>query len=201
MRCLRLAIVSALILTGTGCSTAPAVGRTSPTDAASTSANRIYSMVQAGDLTDSGDIPAPQGEVVLTLTGAISKTNVGNTLALDLATLERVGLIEYRMNDVQAEGREARFRGVLLRDLLDLAGVSPAASTLHFIALNDYAIDIPVSDVRSMPVMVATSVDGQRMTVDRFGPTRVIYPMDQLKLDRAQYDARLIWQLDRIDVR
>lgn len=153
-------------------------------------------MVSEPTLRPGDPVPAPTGKVVLTVSG---KVTGGADVPLDLATIERMGLVEYSADDKQAEGHVVTFRGVLLRTLLDVVGAH-GATTLHTLAVNDYGVDIPASDARDYPAMVATSVDGQRMTVERYGPTRVVYPTEGFDLDPVTYDPRWIWQLKSIEV-
>lgn len=49
-------------------------------------------------------------------------------------------------------------------------------------------------------LLVATSVNGERMSVERYGPTRIVYPYASGELDPAVYDPRWIWQLASIEV-
>jgi len=160
-----------------------------------------FEVVSAATLTPGEPVPVPAGEVILSMSGAISTANVDGRLDLDMATLESMGTVAYSVDDEQAEGRVVRFEGVLLSDVLAVAGVSTAATTLVTTALNDYSIDIPLSDASESPVMIATRVDGERMPVDRFGPTRVVYPYSSHDLDHVVYDPRWIWQLASIVVR
>lgn len=96
--------------------------------------------------------------------------------------------------------RQARtYTGPLLRDVLALAGADAAATRLRAVALNDYQIDIPVEDARSLPVIVAHLVDHQPIPVRERGPLFVIYPFDSSKeLQTMRYYERAIWQLRRI---
>ena len=157
-----------------------------------------YDVIRPATLAPGDEIPAPTGDVVLTLTGAITNTNVGDTLVLDMDLLESLQLVEYTTPDDQAEGTDSTFRGVLLSDLVALSGATDATN-LHTIALNDYAVDIPAADLEHA-VMVATSVNGERMTVERYGPTRIVYPYATDDLEPAIYDPRWIWQLATIDI-
>lgn len=160
-----------------------------------------FEVVSAATLTPGEPVPAPTGDVILSIGGAISTTNVDGRLDLDMATLESMGTVTYSVDDEQAEGRIVTFEGVLLSNVLAVAGVSGDATTLVTTALNDYSIDIPLSDASESPVMIATRVDGERMSVDRFGPTRVVYPYSSHDLDHVVYDPRWIWQLATIVVR
>ncbi|MGB8858273.1 MAG: molybdopterin-dependent oxidoreductase [Ilumatobacteraceae bacterium] len=162
--------------------------------------NSAYDVVSKPQLVPGDALPAPTGPVVLTLSGRIERTNGGNEARFDLDTLERLGLVEYRVDDQQAEGRTVTFRGVLVSDLLAFVGADPSASTLRTVALNDYAVEIPMTDIVEYPVMLATEVDGERMPVARYGPTRIVYPSESYDLDPAIYEPRWIWQLASIDV-
>ena len=146
------------------------------------------------------DVPAPDGKTVLTLTG-VPVTNVGDTLALDRETLQQIGMVEYTVDDRQAEGRDVVFTGPLVRDLLAVAGVEEGdGTTLHTVALNDYSVDVPIEDAYELPVMLAVLADGEPMSVARYGPTRFVYPTEGFYLDPTVYDPRWIWQLATIGV-
>ena len=104
------------------------------------------------------------------------------------------------MDDRLAEGRQVTFRGVLLSTVLSALGVQDA-TVLRADALNDYSVDLPMSDVTELPVLLATRLDGEPMTVAHYGPLRVIYPTTGYDLDPTVYDPRRIWQLSAITVR
>ena len=132
-------------------------------------------VVDDGTLAAGERLPAPKGEVVLTVTGDIGTANKGKKLELDLASLEK-------MRQVQVEAaepflkRRVTFEGVLLSDLLTVAGVPDSASTVSLTALDDYKVDFKVSDVRSSQMLLATRADGKHMPVDRSGPIRIVFP-------------------------
>ncbi|MER7072447.1 molybdopterin-dependent oxidoreductase [Terrabacter sp. NPDC000476] len=174
-----------------------ACGSDSAAPVASPRTTMPYAVVQPASLVRGAAVPAPTGPTVLTVTGKVAG---GKPVTFDMATLEKLGLVEYSVMDKQAEGRRVTFRGVLLSDVLATVGASSATS-LHTVALNDYAVDIPVSDTRTYPVLLATTVDGKRMSVEKYGPVRVVYPTDGATLDPAVYDPRWIWQLTTVEVR
>lgn len=178
---------TSIIVSTAGCS--------SDSSTAKSSADPAYVTVSPGTHPSGEPLPEPKGPVVLTVSGAVDSGPV----TFDMESLESLGLVEYAAYDKQAEGRTATFRGVLLSTLLNAVGAD-AATTLHTIALNDYAVDIPAQDAADFPVLLATSVDGERMSVERYGPVRVIYPTKGMKLDPAVYDPRWIWQISTIEV-
>ena len=150
---------------------------------------------QPGDV-----IPDPEGEVVLTVTGDLGPAaGDDDRLDLDMPTLESLGMVEMTVDDRIAEGRTVIFQGVLLRVLLDAAQVE-AAATLTLYALNDYSVQIPVSEVYALPVLIATRADGQRMTIEHYGPLRIVYPFGLLPLQQAVHEPRSIWQFFRLQV-
>jgi len=89
--------------------------------------------------------------------------------------------------------------GVLLRDVLaDVAGRSDA---IRAVALNDYAVEIPMRDAFDHDVIVAYQKDGETLTVRDRGPLWVIYPWaDDAALRTEEYYARSIWQLNKLEV-
>jgi hypothetical protein len=192
---LRFLLLGFIVVFAVACGTAETPKDTTPTF------EDAYKRVTEATLSAGDAVPAPTGEVILTFRGNVGTTNVDNTLQFDMDTLEKLGLVEYSVNDVQAEGKVVTFQGVLLKDLLAVAKIPAGTTTLHMIALNDYAVDFPAADAEQFPVMLATKVDGQRMTVEHYGPTRIVYPTDTFKLDPAQYDPLWIWQLATIEVK
>lgn len=186
------AITIALCILATACTTATDPGPV---------ADRGYERITEAAIGPGEAIPAPTGDVVLTITGAITTTNVDGALAFDMDTLESLGLVSYEVDDDQAEGRRVAFTGVLLSDLLAAAGIAEDAEVLEMTALNDYVVDVPVADAEASPVMVATMSDEDRMPVSNYGPTRLVYPYDSHDLSPTIHDPRWIWQLASIDVR
>jgi hypothetical protein len=139
------------------------------------------------------------GPVVLTVTGRF-RTGAQGPRQLDIQSLNAMPQVECSVDDRLAEGHQVTFRGVLLSTMLTAIGADPS-STLHTSALNDYAVDLPVSDIRDLPVLLATSADGASMSVANYGPLRIIYPTTGFDLDPTIYDPRRIWQISSIDVR
>jgi hypothetical protein len=138
------------------------------------------------------------GPVVLTVTGRFT-TGAQSPRQLDMVSLNAMTQVECSVDDRLAEGHQVTFRGVLLSTLLASIGADPS-STLHTNALNDYAVDLPVSDIRDLPVLLATTADGAPMSVAHYGPLRIIYPTAGFNLDPTIYDPRRIWQVSSIDV-
>jgi hypothetical protein len=144
-------------------------------------------------------LDAPAGAAVLTVTGEIARTNAEGAAIFDRAMLEAIGPVTFTTTTTWTEGPQV-FTGVELADLLATLGVE--AGTLRATAINDYAVDIPVSDAVEGGPIVAYLRDGAPMSVRDKGPLWIVYPYDA----RPDYQteviySRSIWQLDRIEVR
>lgn len=160
----------------------------------------VVTTISEAEIGPGDAVPAPRDEVVLTVSGRIANTNVDDTLQFDLATLEQLRVVELDVDDQQAEGAEVTARGVLLADVLAVASAEPQAGQVMTLALNDYEYPIPISDAEDFAVVVATAIDGDRLTVERFGPLRIVYPNLAVDFDPTVYDARWTWQLHRLDI-
>jgi hypothetical protein len=93
------------------------------------------------------------------------------------------------------------FVGPLARDVIAFIEAG-AATTAHLVAANDYAVDIPFSDLVDYDVVLALQVDGERLTIRDKGPIWLMYPLDDhAELQDPMYNNRLIWQLTVIELR
>lgn len=141
----------------------------------------------------------PAGEVVLTVSGEIAVTNRDGAAVFDRAMLEAMGPETFTTSTSWTEGPQ-EFTGVLLRNLLDAVGAT--GGTLRASAVNDYAVDIPVSDAVDGGPIVAYLLGGEQMSVRDKGPLWLVYPYDSRREYRSEVIySRSIWQLERIEVR
>lgn len=180
---------------GAVCAAMVLVGCRAPAAAATPEA--LYEVVAQATLTE-GAIPAPVGDVVLTITGAIGMDNVGgevNSVEFDMETLEALGLVEYETFDPDATGADNTFQGVLLSVLLDAVEVDPSATTIQAIALNNYEAPLPISDAADWSVLIATQMNNAYLSIEDFGPTRIVYPYNDFELEQEVYNARWVWSL------
>jgi hypothetical protein len=139
-----------------------------------------------------------EGDVLLTVTGAIGQMNAADAAEFDLALLEGLGTVVIETTTIWTEGMQT-FEGVELVDLLSAVGAE--GGNLRAIALNDYAVDIPISDAVEGGPIVAYLRNGEVMSVRDKGPLWVIYPFDSSPDYQTELVyARSIWQLDRIEV-
>ncbi len=148
----------------------------------------IYTQVSQGTLKAGDKIPAPTGDVILTVTGKIGTNNSDNAIKMDLKTVESVGLVDYKVLD-PFEKKDATFRGPLLGNLLDLWQVSKDVTKPHIVALNDYTVDVPLVELRKYPVIFAVQQNGQYVPVATRGPAMLVFPYKAIPEKRKLQDA------------
>lgn len=155
-------------------------------------------MLTCPALADTTALLAPKGEAVLTVTGAISETNTQDSAVFDEAMLRELGETTIETSTVWTDGVH-KYTGVSLKTLLDRLGVTQGK--LEMVAVNDYLVEVPVTDAVDGGPIIAYAVDGAQMSLRDKGPLWLIYPYDSdAKYRTEEIYARSIWQLDRINV-
>lgn len=143
-------------------------------------------------------LPAPTGEVILTIDGAIDRTNSGHAAAFDLAMLKTMPVTQFVTETPWTKGPHS-FSGVALSDLL--AWIGAHGTQLRAVALNDYSAEIPVSDAKRFGMLVAYLFDGKPMLASDRGPLWVVYPFsDRPETDTETYQIRSVWTLVTLTV-
>jgi hypothetical protein len=138
----------------------------------------------------------PVKGVVLTVDGAIDG---GTPRDFTIGDLEALGVTELRTTTPWHDG-EVIFEGVPLARVM--AEVGARGDTVVGGALNNYLIDIPISDFEAFGVILAMKANGEYMSVRQKGPLFVIYPFDRFPDIRNElYYSRSIWQLRRLTVK
>lgn len=114
------------------------------------------------------------------------------------SALESLQKREFSTKTLWTEG-EVHFVGVSLSTLLSEFDVADGALKVQ--AINDYAVEIPISDATDQGPMLAYLVDGKEMSPRDKGPLWIVYPYDSnVEYQNEVYYARSIWQLDRITI-
>lgn len=142
---------------------------------------------------------ADQPSALLTISGEITAPNQGDMLVLDAAALDALPQVTIETETPWTEGRTV-FSGVSLGAVLELAGAQ--GTIIHAIALNDYAVDIPLSDAADRHIIIARSMNGAPLRVRDFGPLWIVYPLSENPDYRNEAThSKMIWQLNRIEIR
>jgi len=143
-------------------------------------------------------LPAPEGPVLLKITGNLRLPNVGDELHLDKQTLEAFELVTFSTHTIQSEGLQA-FTGVRLSDLFKAAGANPES----FIAtgIDDYKFTVTGKEIWEYPVIVAYKQNGEYMNIRKLGPLRIMFPFDDYpELQTQKNEASAVWQLIELEL-
>jgi hypothetical protein len=190
----RYVAVVALLGFLTACGGSPAEQSAGAEPAAAPTAGTVIS---AASLTVGQRVPPPTEKPVFTMTGNISVTNKNGTLVFDRRTVERLGVHQVRLYEPWTK-ETLDFRGVWLQDLVAVAGADPGAVKLHIVALDDFAVDLTLADIRKGGIFLATRAgDGSVIPIAKGGPTRIVF-LDGVKAG-ANAD-QWVWSIKTIDV-
>ena len=136
---------------------------------------------------------APQGAVILTVSGNIGVKNPADAALFDAALLDALPQHSF-VSTTPWLKHPATFTGPLLKDVLQ--ALKAQGTRLKALALNDYKIDIPLEDAFKYDVILTRKVDGRVLTVREKGPIFVMYPFERFpELKTDTYYSRCIWQL------
>ena len=117
---------------------------------------------------------------------------------LSLSDLDALDQENFTTSTLWTDG-DMVFSGVPLKTILahfDLAG-----ETLEMVALNDYAVTMPIADLEDNAPIVATRINGAPMAVRDKGPFWVVFPYDaEAKYQTEITYSRSIWQLSKLRV-
>ncbi len=144
------------------------------------------------------EMPLLAADPVLTVSGQVPTENPKGSIAMDLGMLAALPATEFTTTTIWTDGPQ-KFVGVELVTLL--AEIGANGQTLKAVAVNDYAIDIPITDAVEGGPIVAYLLNGREMSVRDKGPLWIVYPYDQNpKFKTEVVYARSIWQLNQIIV-
>jgi hypothetical protein len=182
-------LVIAAAMAVVACGEAPEASTTAPVTE--------WENVSSGKIQADDPIPTPEDEPILEISGLVSNTNQSDAITIDLATLEQMPLVKLKVFE-PFEEKDVTFEGVLMSDLMTIAGADRKASEAHFTALDDYEIDIPLEEITSTDVLLATKADGEHMSIEDGGPTRIVFPPDS---EFGENTDAWIWNVETIVIR
>lgn len=164
---------------------------------------------------------APRAPALLTITGAIGKTNRGpvnavgdlmmakqkitfdKAYAFDFASIAALPAVTIRPT-LEYDNKPHTLRGPLLSTLLATVGALPGASKLLLRAVDGYSPGISLADALKYRFIVATSMDGAPMPLGGLGPLWAVYDADRFpEMAAKPVDQRFPqcpWALYHIDV-
>jgi hypothetical protein len=143
-------------------------------------------------------LATPVGDVVLTVKGHMTQTNMADGAAFDLDMLRKIGTVTFATSTPWTEGVQ-EFTGVPLNQLLVHIGAAPASLTVT--AINEYQIDVPASDAVDDGPILAWEQSGKLLSIREKGPLWLIYPFDaKSEYQTEKFHARAVWQVVQIDL-
>ncbi|MGY3438075.1 MULTISPECIES: molybdopterin-dependent oxidoreductase [unclassified Marinovum] len=142
---------------------------------------------------------APKGDIILTVSGNIHAHNNEDTAAFDLDMLKALPTTEFTTSTIWTDGPQT-FTGVELKTFLET--LDAHGDIIEATAINDYAVEIPMTDAVEGGAMLAYLSDGEEMSRRDKGPIWLVYPFDSNDDYRSEtIYSRSIWQLDRLSVK
>lgn len=152
-----------------------------------------------GAATQPDKLPPPKGSVILTVSGNIGVRNTPDAAVFDAAMVRALPAQSLHTQTPWYK-QAVTFKGPRLKDLLEAVGAK--GKTLRIVALNDYAVEIPVEDAERFGPILSYEIDGKRLSVRDKGPLFLVYPFDsQPELKNDLYYGRSIWQISTIIVK
>ncbi|MEA3338679.1 MAG: hypothetical protein U9R15_01810, partial [Chloroflexota bacterium] len=140
-------------------------------------------------------LPAPEGDVILKVTGEIAEANVDDACQFDAALIEQYAVDQTIDDPWMGDGLE--YRGLLLSDIWDLCGGSDDATAAVMVANDGMTINIAKEDLDAWPIMVAYQVDGENLVDEMGGPVKLVYPADA---GETYNDDQWMWWLAEIQI-
>lgn len=141
----------------------------------------------------------PSGPVILTITGEVAEKNVDDTVQLDLAEILAIDPVTIETSTIWTEGKQV-FTGVLLKSLMERIGAK--GTVIAASALNDYTVEIPMTDAVEGGPILAYEANGTPLSVRDKGPLWVVYPYDSGAAYQSEVIyARSIWQVSRLEIK
>ncbi|KNG91985.1 molybdopterin-dependent oxidoreductase [Pseudaestuariivita atlantica] len=143
------------------------------------------------------NLTAPEGPVILEVSGEIANLNGDGVAQFDMAMLRQLDWREIETYTSFTTGMQS-FAGPTLASLL--AAVGAEGDRLNATAINDYFVEIPVADADAHNVILAAEMNGKRMRIRDKGPIWVIYPLSEAEAAKKPFDTEMIWQMNRLEV-
>ena len=138
----------------------------------------------------------PKGPGLLTVSGAVGKTNRGpvdpaldqlmakhgvkfdKAYVFDAEALRRLPVVRIKPT-LEYDAKVHALAGPLLTRVMEAAGV-PADAMLALRAVDGYVVPVRMADARSYRMIVATEMDGAPLALGGLGPLWAVYEADTL---------------------
>jgi hypothetical protein len=122
------------------------------------------------------DVPAPVGDVALTVSGVIALTNGDGIFAMDDAMLRALPQVSYFVTDPWMGPNT--YGGVLLSTLLEYVGFPLGASQVVLVASDAKEFPIKIADALTYPILLVMDDADGALLPSLGGPIKVAYPYE-----------------------
>lgn len=117
----------------------------------------------------------------------------------DMQELREMPAVTIQTETIWTDGQQT-FTGVPLAALTERLGIEEGV--IEAMAINAYAVQIPVSDAVDGGPLIAYERNGAEMPVRDKGPLWIVYPYDSKPEYRSEeIYSRSIWQLEKLSVK
>lgn len=159
----------------------------------------MASVVMSGPVSAVAEtLPAPTGRTILVVSGAIENTTSGGKAEFDRTQLEALAPTVVETSTPWTEGKQ-RFDGFPIAALFDRIGVT--GDTVRAVAINDYAVTMPIDELVKAGAFVAIRQNGEVMKIRDRGPLWIIFPYDRdPRLTGDDFLNWSIWQLKSLEI-
>ena len=143
-------------------------------------------------------LAAPKGDVLLKIIGNVANANADSTAAFDRDMLDAMPQVSFETSTRWTDGVNS-FAGPSLKNLLDVTGAQGAVIKAK--AANDYVVEIPAEVLSEGAPIIATTMNGQTMSLRDKGPLWIVFPYDESETYRTgDIYAYSIWQLVELNI-
>jgi hypothetical protein len=137
-------------------------------------------------------------DIVLTVSGGPDANGQPVAATYTLTQLQALPKTNFTTSTMWTDGIQS-FEGIDLKTFLD--GLNVDSGTLSATAINDYRIEMPLTEISLGGPMIAYSLNGETMSVRDKGPLWIVYPYDSAPEYQSEVVfSRSIWQLNRIEI-
>ena len=157
-----------------------------------------FALMCGASVASADQLAAPAGDVILTIKGQMTQSNIPGGAAFDLAMLQEIGTATISTSTPWTEGVQI-FKGLPLNQLLAHIGAAP--TRLRVAAINEYQVEVPASDAIDGGPILAWEQSGRLLSIREKGPLWLMYPFDtKAEYRTEEIHSRAIWQVLQIDL-
>lgn len=118
----------------------------------------------------------PKEKVAFTVSGEIALSNASSKLQFDMDGFTALGLSQCNVKDPWMGNK--KYEGVLVRDILNYAGVSSLSHEVAVVAKDGKKVQLKLDDVYRYPIILAVKDGDKAIGNGMGGPIKLVFPYD-----------------------